>query len=235
MPRTNGPRFPGFPRPTQGYQRFECMHDCAPRIHDLPASIQPGVLLQVARKVYAAHFNDPQQIAALALYQAGDWLAIIRHVRRNDPAIAAELGVTNDEYECAVKIGRREGIDGDATKQLAVHDAFRNELIATVERTPPGPQQLRAVHAALADNSRPNALWVRRFMRNGLDHGKAEFLANLQEKLALELHEPQRSAFIRDCAHRHTREMNLRRMVLLFCERFHQQPQATPAAPPHCS
>lgn len=212
MPR-NG--IPGFLSPAD-YSPSMWASDCQPRPHDLPREVQPVVLMQAARKVYAARYPDPRQAEALAVYEAGSMLAIMRHARRDTAAVAAELGMSHADYQAAARVAVYE-TSGDVTDRLRAYEQFLNELNIAVKRMPPGPQQLRALAAALADRSEPNALWANKFVRDGTYPHTAAFMANLQEKFARELPREARHAFLRDCA---APGFGVRRMVLAFRARF---------------
>jgi hypothetical protein len=216
--------YPPFLAPSAYSARVHAA-DCRPRLRDLPLALQPAVLLEVARKVYATHYRDPLQSEALALRQAGEMLAIIRYQRRDSESIAAELGVSNGAYLAALRVRSCEArlsdvsreVSEDVSKDLRVYGHFLDELAVAVSRVRPGPEQLRARDAALADLSQPNRLWLEKFLREGMHRGTAEFMANLQEKLARELPESQRHAFIRDCE---VPGLNVRSMVLAFRAQF---------------
>lgn len=213
MPRND---YPSFLAPAAMGERAWSL-DCQPRPHDLPRALQPAVLLQAARAVYAAQYSEPALAEALALSEAGTMLAILRHVRSDSAAIAAELGLPHAQYQAALRAARHEQAAGDVTKSLRAYGRFLDELNAAVRRVRPGPVQLRALQAALADRSQPNQLWVKKFLLDGTHVNTAAFMANLQEKLARELPQPRRHFFMRDCA---APAFNVRRMVLAFRERF---------------
>jgi hypothetical protein len=193
--------------------------DAKPLLHDLLHAEQARVLLAAARTAHAAYYADPLLAEALAISEAGNWLAIIRYRRRDSLDNAGELGIAPACYQAALRTAHHENLTGDVTRGLRAYGRFRDEVVAAVARVVPSPQQLRALAAALADAGKPNRFWARRFERGGEHPATAGFMANLLEKLACELPEPARSRFLRDCG---APDCNIRRMVRAFRARYLQ-------------